>query len=145
MSRMPHLPTPKLRQQVRSLAAVGVTHEDIGTIVGCSEKTLRLHYREELDEGAEEANAAVVGFLMDAIDRGSVPAMIFFEKCKGGQRETIREEVCLQKRGGRLPCNGIGVCTMRAPHFYMPGEEILCPTLIREWEEMPRPQPGEPA
>jgi hypothetical protein len=128
MSRMPHQPTPDLRQHVRSLAGVGVPQEDISKLIGCSEKTLRHHYREELDEGAEEANVAVVGFLMDAIDNSNVTAMIFFEKCRGGQHEEVPKEASLHKPFMRLPCNGVGVCTLRDVAFYMPGEECWSPT-----------------
>jgi len=93
MSRNPHEPTPESREQVRALAAVGLPQEDIATLIGCSEKTLRLYYRTELDEGLEEANAVILDTLFQLIDRGNTTAMIFYEKCKGGKRETIKEEI----------------------------------------------------
>ena len=124
MSRNPHNPTPELRQHVKSLCAVGLPQEDIAIIIGVSEKTLRLHYRQELDEGAEEANAAVVGFLMDQIDRGNVTAMIFHEKCGGGPRKIIEQRsIEPDARCFDLPCNGIGMCTHRHALYYVPGEE----------------------
>jgi len=70
-----------------------MSHADIGAIIGCSEKTLRLYYRPELDEGAEQANATIVEALHRQIQSGNVTAMIFYEKCRGGKRETIKEEI----------------------------------------------------
>jgi hypothetical protein len=117
---------------VRSLAGVGRPHEDIGALVGCTEKTLRKHYREELDEGAEDANAAVVGFLMAQIKKGNVAAMIFFEKARGGKCETLREEITGPGGGpirtttgldSVLPCNGIGPCPRRIADYKADDEE----------------------
>jgi hypothetical protein len=93
MSRNPHDPTAVLRAKVRSLSAVGLPQDDIAQIIGCAPKTLRLHYRHELDEGAADANAVVVEALLTQINRGNVSAMIFFEKCRGGKREKIKEEI----------------------------------------------------
>jgi hypothetical protein len=140
MSRAPHEPTAESRQQARSLAAVGLPHEDIAVIIGCSEKTLRKHYRDELDEGAADANAAIVGFLMAAIKKGNVAAMIFFEKAQGGKRETIREEVfgpgdtMNGKAHDTLPCNGRGPCPRRAAD-YKPGDENLEPLGMSDAEK----------
>lgn len=134
MSRAPHEPTNETRQYARSLSALGQSQEDIAVIVGVSEKTLRKHYASELQEGAAEANAAVVGFLMDKIKEGNVAAMIFFDKAQGGKRETIREEVFgsgsgaikMGANGGILPCNGIGPCP-RLIADYKSGDEDLEP------------------
>ena len=137
MSRKPHEPTHQLRQQVRSLSGVGIPQEDISIIIGISEKTLRLHYRDELDEGGADANAAVVGFLRAAIDRGNVTAMIFFEKTCGGKHEILHEEISgpgggpvetAKFSGGVLPCNGKGICP-RFAEDYTPGDELLPPQI----------------
>src|SRR5471030_1098450 len=70
MSRNPHEPTPETRKLVRTLAGVGQDQEDIAKQVGISAKTLRLYYREELDDGKAEANAAVIGKLYEIIRAG---------------------------------------------------------------------------
>lgn len=129
MSRNPHEPTPALRQHVKSLSALGLPQADITKIVGCSEKTLRLHYRQELDEGVEEANAAVVGFLLEAIDRGNVTAMMFYDKSGGGPRKAIEKKPSIIKPGdfNKLPCNGVGCCANRFAAYYIPGEEVWPP------------------
>jgi hypothetical protein len=46
-----------------AMAAFGIPADDIGRVVGIDPKTLRKHYREELDLGETKANAQVAGFL----------------------------------------------------------------------------------
>jgi hypothetical protein len=46
-------------------------------VVGIDPKTLRKHYRDELDLGATKANAQVAGFLFTAARSGNVTAQIF--------------------------------------------------------------------
>ena len=60
------MPRPKLRPDdgqrnlVKSLAACGVPHEQIARRIGLrSPKTLRTHFRRELDDGVSEANYTV--------------------------------------------------------------------------------------
>ena len=137
MARSLFQASDSLRKKVHSLAAVGLTHDDIATIIECSPKTLRKHFRKELDSAAIEANAAVVGFLMDKIRSGNVPAMFFWEKARGGRCEVFREEIsgpdggAINMRSGlecRLPCNGKGPCP-REVEDYLPGDEDLPPII----------------
>ncbi len=67
MSRNPHVPTDETRKLVRQRAGVGTPQTDIAITVGCSEKTLRMYYREELDEGLQDANATVLAALVEKI------------------------------------------------------------------------------
>jgi hypothetical protein len=53
MGRKKFEPDPGQRQLVKSLAAFGGRHEEIALQVGLrSAKTLRKHFREELDRGS---------------------------------------------------------------------------------------------
>jgi hypothetical protein len=54
-------------------------------------KTLRKHYREELDLGESKANAQVAGFLFNAAKNGNVTAQIFWLKTRARWRETPTE------------------------------------------------------
>jgi hypothetical protein len=54
-------------------------------------KTLRQHYREELDLGESKANAQVAGFLFSAAKNGNVTAQIFWLKTRARWRETPTE------------------------------------------------------
>jgi hypothetical protein len=52
------------------MAAYGV--QDIGRVLSIDPKTLRKHYREELDVGGTKANAQVAGYLSNAAKGGNV-------------------------------------------------------------------------
>jgi hypothetical protein len=93
MSRKPFTETDALREKVRSLAAVGVPQDDIAKIVDCSPKTLRKHFRRELDRAAAETNAAVAGFLFKSAKDGNVAAQIFWMKTRAHWKETTAHEV----------------------------------------------------
>ena len=69
------------------MAAYGVPENDISRVVGVDAKTLRKHYREELDLGETKANAQVAGFLFNAAKNGNVTAQIFWLKTRARWRE----------------------------------------------------------
>jgi hypothetical protein len=83
-------PDPAQRQLVKSLAALGGRHEEIAAQVGLrSAKTLRKHFRTELDRGAAEANSQVARAMFRMAVSGDHPsATIFWLKCRAGWRET---------------------------------------------------------
>lgn len=82
-------PTDQQRKLVKSLAATGVRETDIARRIGIrSAKTLRKHFREELDGGALEANCTVAGTLFRMAKSGEHPAATFFWlKTRAGWRE----------------------------------------------------------
>lgn len=63
MSRPAHKPDPVTRRQVEAMAAYGVPEVDIARVLGIDPKTLRKHYREELDTSGIKATAKVAEFL----------------------------------------------------------------------------------
>jgi len=92
MARKVFLATDEIRERVQSLAGRGVRQEDIAKIIECDAKTLRKHFRSDLDRGTAEANAKVTGFLFNAAEEGSVPAAIFWLKTRAGWRESREPE-----------------------------------------------------
>jgi hypothetical protein len=44
-------PTPDQRRTVKTMAGFGIPHTDIAPFIGIDTKTLRKHFREELDRG----------------------------------------------------------------------------------------------
>jgi hypothetical protein len=73
------------------MTAYGVPESDIARVIGIDPKTLRKHYRDELDTGQIKATAKVAESLFrKATSDGpqSVTAAIFWLKTKGGWRET---------------------------------------------------------
>ena len=91
MGRRAHQPDPAQRRQVEAMAAYGIPETDIARVVGIDPKTLRKHYREELDLGETKANAQVAGFLFNSAKNGNVTAQIFWLKTRARWRETPAE------------------------------------------------------
>jgi hypothetical protein len=82
-------PTEEQRHRVKSMAAVGMPHEEIANLLNIrSAKTLRKYFRAELDRGATEANATVARALYQMATSGDCPAATFFwMKCRAHWKE----------------------------------------------------------
>ena len=91
MRRRSHQPDPSQRRQVEALAAYGIPETEISRVVGIDPKTLRKHYRDELDLGETKANAQVAGFLFNSAKSGNVTAQIFWLKTRARWREVPSE------------------------------------------------------
>ena len=94
MPRPKLIPTDEQRRVVKSMAAMGTPHEDIALKIGIrSPKTLRKHFREELDLGATEANYKVAKTLFEMATSGQCPAAtIFWTKTRNRFRERPVED-----------------------------------------------------
>ena len=91
MGRRAHKPGPSQRRQVQAMAGYGIPESDIGRVIGVDAKTLRKHYREELDTGMIKATAKVAESLYrKAIGDGhqSVAAAIFWLKTRAHWSQT---------------------------------------------------------
>lgn len=85
--------THEQRRMVRAMAAYGIPQLDIACVIGISDKTLRLAFRDELDKAGIEANAKVAEICFKMATSGKVPAATFFWlKTRAGWREVIRQE-----------------------------------------------------
>jgi hypothetical protein len=92
MTRNAFVVNDAMREKVRSLASVGVRQDDIAKIIGCDPKTLRKHFRDELDRGTAEANAEIAGHLFATAKAGNVIAQIFWLKTRAHWRERKEPE-----------------------------------------------------
>jgi len=96
MARPAHQPDSFLLRQVEAMAAYGVPEEKIARVLGIDPKTLRKHYRDELDTGQIKANSKVAESLYrKATGEGpqSVTAAIFWLKTRALWKETMVSEV----------------------------------------------------
>jgi hypothetical protein len=85
MGRPSHKPDAAQRRQAEAMAGYGVPEPDIARVLNIDPKTLRKHYREELDSGHVKANAKVAENLFrKATGDGpqSVTAAIFWLKTR---------------------------------------------------------------
>ncbi|WP_052402294.1 hypothetical protein [Muricoccus aerilatus] len=93
------------------MSGYGVPHDDIATLLDVDPKTLRKHFRRELDRGSIEATAKVGQSLFRMATEGNnVAAAIFWMKARAGWRE--KHDVTVSAGGGAplvtiyLPENG---------------------------------------
>lgn len=73
---------------VASLAAYGITHEDIAQHLGMNVKTLVKYYAKELKEGKIAASAKVGERIFKLAMEGNVTCLLFWAKTRMGWRET---------------------------------------------------------
>ena len=95
MGRRAHQPDPTSRRQVEAMAAYGVPEKDIARVLAIDPKTLRKHYRDELDTGHVKANSRIAESLYrKAMGDGpqSVTACIFWLKTRAHWKETTVQE-----------------------------------------------------
>lgn len=79
---------------VKAMAGFGIPHEGIATLLDIDAKTLRRHYRRELDRGSVEATAKVAQSLFHMATTGkNVGAAIFWMKARAGWREKHEVQV----------------------------------------------------
>ena len=91
--RPAHKPTPEALETAKRLSALGVPHEDIATRLKISADTLVKYYKEQLDEGRIDANAAIAGTLFSQAKKGNTAAAIFWLKTRARWKETQVNEV----------------------------------------------------
>ena len=91
----PFEPTDDERKLVEQMSAVGIPQESIARVVrdGIDPKTLRKHFRHELDTAAIRANAKVGGTLFNKAMSGDTTAAIWWSKTRMGWKETNVTEI----------------------------------------------------
>jgi hypothetical protein len=87
-------PTEEDRRLVRAMSGFGIPQEQIATHLEMDAKTLRKHFRQDLDRGMVEATAKVAQSLFQMATTGkNVAAAIFWMKARAGWREKHEVEV----------------------------------------------------
>lgn len=89
MPRANFRPTDENRKMVTLMSACGMTHEQIAIRIGIrSPKTLRKHFRHELDCGSIDANTRAAQTLFKMATSGNYPAAtIFWLKSRAGWKD----------------------------------------------------------
>jgi hypothetical protein len=87
-------PTDDERNLVEQMTAVGIPQESIALVIrdGIDDKTLRKHFRRELDTAKIKANAKIGGTLFNKAMGGDTTAAIFWAKTQMGWKETSAHE-----------------------------------------------------
>ncbi len=84
--RPAYKPTDDDRNQVETFSAVGISQEQICQVLDIDFKTLRKHFRKELDSSAIKANATIGQTLFQKAKGGDTAAMIWWTKARSGWR-----------------------------------------------------------
>ena len=88
-----HEPTPETRKLVESTSGLGLPHEQIAMLVGIDDKTLRKHYRVELDLGKAKANSQIAKTLYQKATAGDTTSLIWWTKAQMRWSETVKQEL----------------------------------------------------
>jgi hypothetical protein len=81
-------PTPETRRQVTVMTGFGISQIEISNWLHIDVKTLRKHFRHELDTGVTEANLRVATSLFKMATSGQIPAAtIWWTKARMGWKE----------------------------------------------------------
>ena len=114
-------PTDEQRRLVHAMSGLGIPQQDIATHLKIDAKTLRLHFRHELDQGSIDATIKVSQSLFQMATTGkNVAAAIFWMKARAGWREKQQVEV---EHSGEVRQSYV---------IYAPRE---CES-VEEWEEL---------
>lgn len=92
VGRPNYKPSDEHRKMVEAMASVGVPQDEICVVIGIDAKTLRKHFREELDSAMIKANAKVAANLYRQAtkdDFKAAPAAMFWAKTRMGWREKL--------------------------------------------------------
>tara|TARA_R110000868_G_scaffold408157_1_gene690553 strand:- start:44 stop:370 length:327 start_codon:yes stop_codon:yes gene_type:complete len=88
-----HKPTKEFRATVESTSGLGLPHEQIAMLIGVDDKTLRKHYRHELDMGKAKANGQIAKTLYSKAIAGDTTSLIWWTKTQMKWAETQRHEL----------------------------------------------------
>lgn len=89
----PHEPTDEMREKVSEFTSFGITQEEIAEHFKIDLKTLRKHYRDELDNAQRDANAKVARVLFEkcVVDKDTA-SVFFWLKTRAKWRETDKKD-----------------------------------------------------
>ena len=116
-------------KQVESLAANGLTDEQIASALGISRTTLSNRKRENeqfvqaIKRGKAKGIALVTNKLMESIKGGNMTGMIFFLKTQAGWKETNLHEVT-GANGGAIQVNTTAMSAEEAYNLLINGGTI---------------------
>lgn len=88
-----HIPTDASKAQVETASGLGLPHEQIASLIGISDKTLRKHYKEELAVGKAKASAQIAKSLFNKAQSGDTTALIWWTKAQMRWSETVKQEL----------------------------------------------------
>ena len=94
-----HRVTADSRRMVREAVGLGLQQNNVARLLGISPKTLRRHYRHEIDTGIDQVNLDVARALYTRASSGKdTIASIFMLKARAGWKEASSQEAALPQK-----------------------------------------------
>ena len=78
--------------QVRKLAMINCSYEEIATIVGCDESTLTRRFAQVIKEGREQGKTSLKRMMFEACQKGNITMMIWLSKQMLGYTDKIESK-----------------------------------------------------
>lgn len=79
-----HKVTEETQKMVENASGIGLPHEQIATLIGITDKTLRKRYRRQLDSGKAKANMQIGSTLYTEAKKGNPTLLIWWTKTQMG-------------------------------------------------------------
>lgn len=92
MAQKPHTATADNRLLVETSAGLGLPHDQICSLIGISDETLRKYYGSQLILGKAKASSTIASTLFNKAQAGDTTAMIWWTKAQMKWTETHRHE-----------------------------------------------------
>ncbi len=94
-----HKVTDETRRVVLEAIGLGLQQNNVARLLGISPKTLRRHYRHEIDTGIDQVNLDVARALYTRASSGKdTIASIFMLKARAGWKEASSQEAALPQK-----------------------------------------------
>ena len=94
-----HRVTADSRRMVREAVGLGLQQNNVARLLGISPKTLRRHYRYEIDTGVDQVNFDVARALYTRAASGKdTIASIFMLKARAGWKDTASQDAALPQK-----------------------------------------------
>jgi len=74
------------------MKSFGISHVNIGRVLGVSDDTIEIHYREELDTAITMANSAIANTMYQKALSGDNSCMMYWLSRRAGWKETLHHE-----------------------------------------------------
>jgi hypothetical protein len=88
-----HQPNDSTREYVQRMSHIGLPQHHIARVLDISERTLRRHYKPEIDAGKLQGDEELAGWCWDDARNGDRTMRIFLAKVRLGYSTTERHEL----------------------------------------------------
>lgn len=89
-------------EQVKKLATINCTMEEIALVVGCSVDTLERRFADVIKEGRAHGRSSLRRYMWEAVQKGNITMMIFMSKNLLGYADRTVSETSTENEQSKL-------------------------------------------